>query len=117
MTVRDVAAGVLVALAVAAWVFGTAFLAPLDGARGTAVVMTALGLAAALVGGTWHEPVRNPTVLRAPAALGLVAMLAALTGIATGSRAALSVLVLLLVVLWMLATLHHLSGTRRPPPR
>lgn len=113
MTGRDVTAGLLVAAAVVVWLVGaTTAIWPVDGVRQTTLLVTALGVAAATVGATRREPMR-PAEMRGPAALGLLAALAAVTGLLTGSAAALAALVLLLVSLWMLATLRHALSRRR----
>ncbi|PVZ06345.1 hypothetical protein [Actinomycetospora cinnamomea] len=108
MNRRDSAAGVLVAAAVVVWVFGStpAGAELLAGVRGTALLVTALAAAAALVSGAWREPA-DPVALRAPAALGLVAVLVAIVTVLTASATALAVLVLLVLALWALATLRH----------
>jgi hypothetical protein len=108
---RDVAAGLLVLAAVAAWVLGGAVWSTSAGVRGTAALVLALGVAAAVVGGGWVSPVPS-LALRAPGALGLLAALAGVAALVTGSAAALRVLVLLTVALWGLATLRHVSGPR-----
>lgn len=113
MNRRDVSAAWLVGLAVAVWLLGsTPWVGPvIGGVRGTALIVAALGLWAAVVGGSWRGPVR-PTVMRGPAALGLLAVLATVATLLTGSATTLAVLVLLVVALWALATLRH-AGARR----
>ncbi|MDD7967951.1 hypothetical protein [Actinomycetospora lemnae] len=112
MRPRDVAAGLLVLAAVVVWLLGsTTVLAPFDGVRGTALLVTALGVAAAGVGGAWGGPIA-PAAMRAPAALGLLTGIVAVVTMVSGSPAALFALVLLTVVLWLLATLRHLTGPR-----
>lgn len=109
MSGRDVTAGVLVAAAVAAWLLaGDAFATT----RITALVVTVFGVAACLVGGWWLRSMADPFVVRPLAALGLLAALTAVIALITGSAAALTVLVLLTVGLWVLATVHH-AGVRR----
>ncbi|MDD7939628.1 hypothetical protein PHK61_14485 [Actinomycetospora lutea] len=110
---RDVVAGLLVLAAVGVWavgaVPGTAW--PLAGTRSTALVVLVLGLAAAWVGGAGRASM-PPSVMRPLAALGLIAAATATVTLVTGSPLGLSVLVLLVVVLWLLATVHHLSARR-----
>ncbi|GAA4880526.1 hypothetical protein [Actinomycetospora straminea] len=109
---RDVAAGLLVLAAVLVWLLGTTtVLAPFDGVRGSALLVTALGVAAEVVGGAWRGRI-SPAAMRGPAALGLVTAIVAVVTVVSGSPAGLFVLVLLTVVLWMLATLRHLTGPR-----
>jgi hypothetical protein len=114
VTRRDAVAGLLVAAAVAVWALGPVAGPswPLAETRVVGVVVLVLGVSAVVVGGSWASVATEPEVTRPLAALGLLAALAAVATVLTGSAVTLSVLVLLTVVLWALATVHHLAARR-----
>ncbi|MDD7967925.1 hypothetical protein [Actinomycetospora lemnae] len=117
VTRNDVVAAFLVVAAVAAFAMASVpeTTWPLADTRATAVVVLVLGLTAAVVGGSWRTAARELAVMRPLAALGGLAALAAVGTLVTGSQVMLAVLVVLTVVLWALATIHHLTSWREPP--
>ncbi|GAA4759606.1 hypothetical protein [Actinomycetospora chibensis] len=112
MSRRDLMAGLLVTLAVAIGVLGPAATGSPDGVRAATMLVIALGLTAAVVGGAWGEWV-TPATVRAPAALGVVAAGAAVLALVSGSAEALIALVVVITALWAVAILRHATTGRR----
>lgn len=119
---RDIVATVLVAVAVALyalWLLDTT-LPGMSRTRVTGLVILALGFAAsaaAVVPGFDRLMHGNKAYLAATTLLGLVAFAGGLSMVLWASSAGLGVLVGAMVLLWVVATVHHLQlATRQPEP-
>jgi hypothetical protein len=109
---RDIIATVLVAasgLLYLLWL-ADATLPGLGSTRATGVVILALGFAAsasAVVPG-FHQLLHgNKVYLAVTCLIGLVAAIAGVLMLINGSGAALSIVMTAMVVLWLIATIHH----------
>lgn len=112
MSRRDVAAGLLVTVAVAIGVLGPQATGSPDGVRAATLLVIVLGVAAAVVGGAWEERM-TPAAMHAPAALGVLATGAGVLALLSGSAEALIALVVVVTALWAVATLRHTTTRRR----
>ena len=115
---KDVVATVLVAAAAAVYLLWLAGAAPpgLDGPRATGLVVLALGFVAsatAVVPGFDQLMHGAKAYLVGTSLLGAVALVAGVLVLVSASEAALTVTICTMVVLWAVATTHHvlLAGT------
>lgn len=112
---RDLLATVLVGVAGLVYVLWLAGVGP--GVRLVTGIVLAMGFAAsaaAVVPGFTDLLHSSKTYLAITSALGLLALVAGVIALATGSTAMLATLVVTTVVLWALATLHHRRKRSRP---
>lgn len=93
----------------------------ISGARGTTAAVLVLGIvggcalstASDLYTGTRSRAARAYVAI--PTALGVVALLAGVTGLISGSTVALAVLVATTIALWLTATVRHAFTVRAEP--
>lgn len=119
---RDVVATVFVGAAGAAYALwaADALLRRSEDTRLVAIVVLALGFAASAtaVVPSFERLIRgNRAYLAVSAVLGVLALVSGLRAVLTGSDVALTVLIATTVVLWAMATVHHVllaepAGTR-----
>jgi hypothetical protein len=120
---RDLIATGLVAVASVLYWMWAAESTPLDSVRATGTVILALGFAAsasAVVPGFEQLLHGSKTYLAMTSAIGLVAFGAGLQMLIAASETGLGVLMITMVVLWAIATAHHVALGRpvvagRPP--
>lgn len=120
LTWRDGVGTVLTGMIVALYVaFRTGLELPLvSGPRMLAAVVLVFGLiACALSGDGEANGVVRGTYIRLMSALGGTALVSGLVALATGNHLALAVLVGATVLLWMIATVRHLSRAGRQRSR
>jgi len=115
LTGKDIAATTFTGMVVAVYIafLQGATLPLITSARGTTGVVLALGwlggCALSGVGDVYTGAQKQSVALMgAMSTIGVVALVAAVTALATGSQAALTVLVAATVVLWLSTTLRHL---------
>ena len=119
LTGKDLAATLFTGAAVGAYaVFAHGADVPmLSSVRGTTLVVLVLGwvggCALSDVGDAYTGKQKTPAMVAVLTTLGGVALAAAVVGLVTGSEAALTVLVLTTVLLWLGSTARHLA-TRSP---
>ena len=119
LTWKDATAALLIGAIVAVYVAflnGTS-LWLISSARGTTAAVLVLGTAGCAMRDL-HAPGRSRSArvfLAVATALGVVALVAELIGLITGSTVALAVLVAGTIALWLIATVRHASTIRTEP--
>src|SRR5437764_15217053 len=111
----------VIVAAYAAFLNGTS-LWLISSARGTTAAVLVLGIVGGCAMSQAEELFtgsRSPlrvTLIAVTSVLGVTALAAAITGLVTGSTAALAVLVAATLALWLVATLRHLLAIPGEPP-
>lgn len=120
---KDVIATSLVALAGVLYLLWVTGSAPpgMSGMRATGIVILALGFAAsatAVVPGFGQLMHGNKIYMTATSLIGLIALIGGVLMLVAESDAGLAVVMGAMVVLWLIATIHHslLAKTAPPPP-
>lgn len=117
---KDIMATCLVAAAVVVYLLWAAGALPgITDARVIGVVVLVLGFvasASAVVPGFADLLHGNKIYVVATSVIGLVAAVAGVALLVTGSSADLALVMVAMVVLWLIATVHHALLTRTPSP-
>lgn len=118
---KDVIATGLVAVACALYLLWLVGSSPpgLSGLRATGLVILALGFAAsamAVVPGFDQLLHGNKVYLSVTSLIGLVAAVGGVLVLVAESEAALAVVMAAMVVMWLMATIHHGQLARTAPP-
>ena len=120
---KDVIATSLVALAGVLYLLWVTGSAPpgMSGMRATGIVILALGFAAsatAVVPGFGQLLHGNKIYMTVTSLIGLIALIGGVLMLVAESDAGLAVVMGAMVVLWLIATIHHsLLAKTAPPPR
>ncbi|MGZ4556459.1 MAG: hypothetical protein ACXVXZ_12080 [Mycobacteriaceae bacterium] len=118
---RDLIATGLVATALVIyllWLLGAVPTA-MSGVRVTGTVILALGFAASAtaVVPTFDQLLHgNKAYLAVTSLIGLLALVAGVVMLVGSSQAALAVLMLAMITMWLIATIHHSLLAKTPPP-
>ena len=118
---KDVIATGLVAAACVVYLLWLTGSSPpgLSGLRATGLVILALGFAAsatAVVPGFDQLVHGNRTYVSVTSLIGVVAAIGGVLMLVAESEAALALVMTAMVVMWLIATIHHSLLARTPPP-